>query len=457
MEPSACNPGPSDRSAPLSDFTMPAPSLTAMERRTDPRILIGDLDQQLEQVVEVSGVVQSLRGFKKHSFLVIQDRSGTVQCFVPKSVGGEAELPPAGSFVRIEGKVTANNQAKIGYEIVASKVTAVSAAREVPVFPLDRPIESGLDFQLDNRAAAIRNKFVRAAFQVQAQVGKSFRTTMGELGFTEIHTPKIVAGGTEGGAEVFQVDYFGNGASLAQSPQLYKQIAAAAFERVYEVGAVFRAENSHTARHLTEFTGLDYEMALISDQHDVIDVQERFIRDLIADLKASQAANMELLGVDLPQIAIIPRITWREANHLIAKHGTEDPEKNFDLAVGDAVKKEFEADFVFVTGYPEEEKPFYIMPSKEKGFTESFDLLFRGLELSSGGQRVHDYDQLVERMVERGLRLEDNPGYLQAYKSGMPPHGGAGMGLERLAQRLTGLANIREVTLFPRDVKRLLP
>lgn len=428
-----------------------------LDQNTDSRQLVADLGSLVDQEVQISGVVQSARGFKNHSFLVVADRSGTVQCVVPKSVYGDEELPQMGSFVEVNGKVTSSGQAKLGYELLADAVKLLSSSSEGPVFQLDRPIEAALDYQLDNRAAAIRNKFVQAAFVLQSQVGRAFRTTLEGLNFREIHTPKIVAGGTEGGAEVFQIDYFGNPASLAQSPQLYKQIAAAAFERVYEIGAVFRAENSHTNRHLTEFTGLDYEMSFIRDQHDVMDVQERFVRNLVASLSSEAANEMEALGAVPPTIDVIPRISWKEAHQLIEKHSTGNSEANFDKAVGEAVKKEWGSDFIFVHGYPEEEKPFYIMPSEEHGFTESFDLLFQGLEISSGGQRVHDYDQLVERMIARGLRVEDNPGYIQAYKSGMPPHGGAGMGLERITQRLTGLPNVRQVSLFPRDVKRVLP
>ena len=452
---------PSEEPIDLSDVTSSGASdpnaADRLSGNPDPRYLISDLGSALEQEVQISGIVQSLRGFKNHSFLVVRDRSGVVQCVVPKSVYADSELPPMGTYIEVHGKVTPSTQAKLGYELLAESVSPLSNAIETPVFQLDRPIEAALDFQLDNRAIAIRNRFIQAAFVIQSRVGSVFRSTLEDLGFREVRTPKIVAGGTEGGAEVFQIDYFGSPASLAQSPQLYKQIAAAAFERVYEIGPVFRAENSHTNRHLTEFTGLDFELALIRDQHDVMGVQERFVRNLFTALNELESEELELLGISLPSVGNIPRITWKEAKALVERHGTQQKDSNFDMAVGDAAKREWGSDFVFVFGYPEEEKPFYIMPSAEAGFTESFDLLYQGLEISSGGQRVHDYEQLVARMTERGLRLEDNPGYLQAYKFGMPPHGGAGLGLERITQRLAGLANVRQVSLFPRDVKRVLP
>ncbi len=422
---------------------------------SESRSLLESLGSQLGATVNFAGMVENVRDFKHHAFVILRDRSAVVQGVVSKDSG--IKVPAVGIFVEGSGTVTPNSKAPAGYEIGITAMKAVSASKDLAPVPFDRPISSSLDYQLDNRAVVLRNKVVQAAFKVQARVGSVFRSTMEELGFLEIHTPKIVSGGTEGGAEVFKINYFDQPASLAQSPQLYKQISAGAFERVYEIGPVFRAETSFTSHHMTEFIGLDYEMTMIRDQHDVMDVQEKYIRNLVEKLREHESDQLALLGVNLPEIDVIPRISWNDADRLVDKHNTRAADVKWDKSVGIAVQKEFGVDFVFVYGYPEEEKPFYIMPSEKVGYTESFDLLFRGLEISSGGQRVHDFDQLVERMTERGLRLEDNPGYLQAYRSGMPPHGGAGVGLERLVQRLTGISNIRQVSLFPRDPARVLP
>ena len=421
---------------------------------TAQRLRIDELVEGQESTV--AGFVFALREFKHHAFAVLRDATGYLQLVLQKEEG--KDLPVIGSTLKASGNLVAQKNSWNSLEMQVENYEVLSSPKDTPPLVLDRPPNESLDLHLDLRSISIRNPYVAAAFQLQALVGKIFRTSLEELGFLEIHTPKIVAGGTEGGAAVFKIDYFDRSASLAQSPQLYKQIAAGGFDRVYEIGAVYRAENSHTSRHLTEFTGLDFELGFIKDEHDVMDVEEHFVRKLAEAINAWDSTAKKLLQIEDIQIGEIPRISYQEALSLIDQLDTASPDKTFDKAVGDAVKQTTGSRFVFVYGYPTEEKPFYIMPLEDSpGFTRSFDLLFDGLEISSGGQRIHDYDQLVANMVRYGLNPAEYQGYLDAFKYGMPPHGGGGMGLERVAQRFAELPNIRQTTLFPRDVDRTQP
>ena len=414
------------------------------------------LTQDLTEKITLCGMVQNLRDFKHHAFIGLRDRSGYIQTVLSKSP--QAKLPTIGSILKIEGTLKAEPKAPGGKELNITELSILSSpTEELPVM-LEFANKETLDTVIDNRALSIRNPWVNAVFRIQALIAKAFRQTLERHGCLEIHTPKFVAGGTEGGAEVFAVEYFERTAYLAQSPQLYKQISAGAFEGVYEIGPVFRAENSQTIRHLTEFTGLDLELCYINDEQDVMSVVEEFIREIYLLIGNTAANTLSFLGTKLPALTDIPRITHQTAEQLVEKHGTHDIEKNWDKAVSLAVKHEYNSAFVFVYGYPKSEKPFYIMPDETNPkYTRSFDLLCNGLELCSGGQRINSLEQLTASLRSHGLNPESYPGYLDAFKYGMPPHGGAGLGLERITQILLGLGNVREATLFPRDVKRLTP
>jgi nondiscriminating aspartyl-tRNA synthetase len=281
----------------------------------------------------------------------------------------------------------------------------------------------------------------------------------------EIQTPKIVAGATESGANVFTIDYFGRHAYLAQSPQLYKQIMVGAFERVFEVGPVFRAEPHDTPRHLNEYVSLDAEMGFIEDHTSVMAVLSDVVRGMIAmvgDTLATAAIAPDLRLPEVPEQ--IPALHFDEAQELIARHTDEDPRGEPDLAptherwLGDWARREHGSEFLFVTGYPMVKRPFYTHPDPRRpGYSNSFDLLFRGLELVTGGQRLHRYADYLVALEARGLSPEPLAGYLEAFKYGMPPHGGFAIGLERWIARLIGAPNVRETTLFPRDLNRLTP
>lgn len=436
-----------------------APSSGSLPAISSKRLLTKEIVDSAEPkgLVGVAGIVTTVRDFKSHAFIKIEDRSGALQTVVDKSVQGIV-IPAPGSFVEMGGIVELQPRAPGGKELRVANLRVISSPTEpLPVLLNCSPKEN-LEVQLDHRPAALRNPWINAVFRMQHLVGKAFRESMENAGCIEVHTSKLVSGGTEGGAQVFALKYFDKQVSLAQSPQVFKQLAVGAFERVYEIGPVFRAENSNTSRHLTEFTSLDFEIAHISSQHDVMDVEEMFVRRLFDTVKTEGARILELHKVTLPEIVQIPRITHQQACSLVEKHKTAHPERTWDFSVGEAVFKEFNSRLVFVYDYPRDEKPFYIMPHKDNPqLTHSFDLLFNGLEMSSGGQRIHELDMLLANMTAYGLNPANYPAYQEAFKYGMPTHGGAGIGLERVTQMLLGLGNVREATMFPRDVKRVSP
>ena len=414
---------------------------------------------QSGSVVTVAGRVIARRDFKAHAFLVIKDRSGELQLVMEKTGSlAAAPAPKIGSYIEAQGAVCPQERAPGGKELLLSAIIQLGSPHaELPLLLNTRPKET-LEVQLDHRPLSLRNPWVETVFRVQHLVGKAYRAAMEELGFVEIHTSKLVAGGTEGGAQVFKLPYFDIEMTLAQSPQVFKQLAVAAFERVFEIGPVFRAENSNTRRHLTEFTSLDFEIAFIAGVHDVMDVEEYFVRRLFEVLQAEGADHLRRFKAVLPQVGVIPRITYTEADALIDKHATRSSDKTWDRCVGEAALEEWGAHFLFVTEYPADEKPFYLMPIKDRpGFTHSFDLLFNGLEMSSGGQRIHIWEELLANIKVKGLDPKNYPAYEEAFKYGMPPHGGGAIGLERLTQMVLGLSDVREAAMFPRDVRRTAP
>ena len=301
-------------------------------------------------------------------------------------------------------------------------------------------------------------------FKVQEGLVRSFRDYLTGEGFTEVHTPKIVRAGAEGGSNIFRLDYFGKKAYLAQSPQFYKQTMVGAFERVFEVGPVFRAEKHATPRHLNEYTGLDLEMGHIRSFYDIMEMETGYLRRAAALLAAEYRPELELLEVDLPDVSKIPCLRFQQAKQMAAeKYGCpiRDPydlEPEEEARIGRYVKEELGSDLVFITHYPSKKRPFYAMDDPEDPqYTLSFDLLFRGMEVTTGGQRIHDWAAQTAKMEARGMDPADFDSYLMIHKHGMPPHGGLGIGLERLTMQLCGLDNIRRASLFPRDRTRMDP
>jgi nondiscriminating aspartyl-tRNA synthetase len=415
----------------------------------------------------LAGWLHNVRELRNVTFLILRDGQGLAQVVVsgPEAIAGLAGLNRE-SVLSIEGVAVAQPQAPGGVEIQCPIVEVVSSAVEAPPFDLFRPqLPAQLPTILDHAPLTLRHPRQRALFRLSAALVSGFSETLRGLRFVEIQTPKIVASATEGGANVFAIDYFGRPAYLAQSPQFYKQIMVGVFERVFEVGPVFRAEPHDTPRHLNEYVSLDVEMGFVRDHTTVMAVLTETLRGMVAALHGEAAEALSLVGATPPAVPVeIPHIHFSEAQELIARETGEDARGEPDLApaherwLGDWARREHGSDFLFVVGYPMVKRPFYTHPDPARPeYSNSFDLLFRGLELVTGGQRLHRYEDYLAALTARGLDPEPFAGYLEAFKFGMPPHGGFAIGLERWVARLVGAENVRETTLFPRDLHRLTP
>ncbi len=411
-----------------------------------------------EEVV-LAGWVSSVRMLGKIAFIKLRDRTGISQVTISSS-NPSFELVKTitpESVLAVKGVVKRNEKSLTGWELIPSEIKVLNKA-ETPL-PLDisGKIESELETRLSNRFMDLRQEKVKSIFLIRDGVLTALRNYSEGRGFVEVHTPKIVGSGAEGGATLFEVDYFGKKAFLSQSPQLYKQeLMATGFDKVYEIGNYFRAEKSDTSRHVAEFTMWDVEMAFIESQEDVMSFLEEAIVYVYDFVKKNYEKELSVLGVDLkvPKTPF-PRISYSEAIDLLGKKKGDEIGSEDEKKLGE-IMKEKGFDLFFITGFPEEEKPFYIMESGD-GFSYSFDLEQGGQELTSGGQREHRHDVLIERMKEKGLNPENFKDYLQAFRFGMPPHGGFGLGVDRLVQKMLGINNIREVVLHPRDLKRIKP
>jgi nondiscriminating aspartyl-tRNA synthetase len=428
------------------------------------RILSSELAGHAGETVSVAGWVHRRRLLKSVAFLIVRDRAGTAQVITADPPLFEALCEE--SAVEVTGRVLANASAPGGVEITQPRVEVVSEAFGVPPLELFRPrLAAALPTQLDHGGLALRHPTRQAALRIGAAAAAGFRETLRGLGFTEIFTPKIVASATESGANVFGIDYFGRPAYLAQSPQFYKQAMVGVFERVFEVGPVFRAEPHDTARHLAQYTSLDAEMGFIGDHRDVMAVLRETLAGMSAAVSARASAELARLGVAAPEVASgVPALHFSEAVSLVGRALGEDLSAEPDLApaherwLGEWAKREHGSDFLFVTGYPMRKRPFYTHPEPGRPeYSNSFDLLFRGVELVTGGQRLHRYTDYVEALAARGEPVEPYRSYVDNFRYGMPPHGGFAIGLERYVARLVGAANVREVTAFPRDLHRLSP
>ncbi|HEX3388348.1 MAG TPA: aspartate--tRNA(Asn) ligase [Streptosporangiaceae bacterium] len=429
------------------------------------RVLAADLPRHVGEHVMIAGWLHRRRELKSVTFLIVRDRSGLAQVVLRD----DAEAPPGlteETVIEVRGVVAANPQAPGGAELISPVLTALSGPAEPPPLEIYRPaITAGLPAILDGAPTSLRHPVLRAGSELAAATVAGFREALDGLGFTEIHTPKIVESATESGANVFGIDYFGRPAYLAQSPQFYKQALVGVFERVYEVGPVFRAEPHDTARHLAQYTSLDAELGFIEGQRDVMAVLRETIAGMVTGVRQRAGAAVGLLEISLPEVPDpIPDIHFADAQELIAAQAGWDPRGEPDLSpaderwLGEWARREFGSEFVFVTGYPMAKRPFYTHPDPARpGYSNSFDLLFRGLELVTGGQRLHRHADYLAALDRLGADPAAYASYLQVFAHGMPPHGGFAIGLERWTARLTGAANVRQVTLFPRDLHRLSP
>ena len=422
--------------------------------------------ERLGQTVQVQGAVHALRDMGNVAFVVLRRRDGLVQCVYEEGVTkfNLKDIREAAT-VEVTGKLEASEKAPGGVEIRLLDVRVLS----MPEAPLPLAISkwklnTSLEARLNYRSISLRNIRERAKFKVQEGLVRGVREFLYQQGFTEIHTPKIGAKGAEGGSNLFRLDYFHRPAVLEQSPQLYKQMMVGVFDRVFETGPVFRAEKHNTKRHLNEYTSLDFEMGYIEGFEDVMAMETGFLQYAMELLKRDYAKELSILDVSLPDVSRIPAIRFDEAKEKVAEKYQRKIRNPFDLEpeeeqlIGRYAKEEWGADFVFVTHYPSKKRPFYAMDDPEdERYTLSFDLLFRGLEVTTGGQRIHDYQMLLEKLEKRGMTEEGLETYLDTFKHGMPPHGGLGIGMERLTMQLLGEENVRETTLFPRDLSRLVP
>jgi nondiscriminating aspartyl-tRNA synthetase len=412
--------------------------------------------------VELSGWLHRRRTLKSVTFLILRDRTGLAQAVLraPEEIASAAGLTEE-TPIRLRGTPTANPQAPGGVELTGVTVRPLADPAAPPPFDLYRPgVPAALPTILDHAPVSLRHPALRVPFEITAASVHGFREALDGLHFTEVHTPKVTASATESGSNVFALDWFGGSAYLAQSPQFFKQAMVGVFERVYEVGPVFRAEPHDTSRHLAQYTSLDAELGFISGPGEVMAVLREAVAGMLTAVAERAAPALRVLDLKLPQVPDeIPSIHFAEALALLGRDAAEP-----DLAPSDERRlsawalAEHGSEFLYVTGYPTAKRAFYTHPDPSRPYySHSFDLLFRGLELVSGGQRLHRRADYESALAERGLRTEPFADYLHFFDQGLPPHGGFAIGLERWTSRLTESDNIRRTTLFPRDLHRLSP
>ena len=416
--------------------------------------------------VVMNGAIHNLRDMSEFVFVILRTYEGLVQCVLEKSKDCYEALRE-GMTLEVTGVVRLEERAPGGYEILITDLEVLSKPVEGTMMPVPISkwkLNTSLEAKLEYRPISLRNMRERAIFKIQEGLVRGFREYMFLQHFTEVRTPKIVAGNAEGGANVFKLEYFGKRAFLAQSPQFYKQTMVGVYDRVFEVAPVFRAEKHNTTRHLNEYTSMDFEIGYIRSFYEIMETEQAMLVYTFDLLRKDYAKELKILDITLPDASKIPTVRFDEAKELVAKKYGRQIKNPYDLEpeeehlIGQYFKEEYESDFVFVTHYPSKKRPFYAMDDPEdRKFTLSFDLLFKGMEITTGGQRIHDYAEIVEKMEKRGMEVEDFTNYLMIFKHGMPPHGGAGIGLERLTMKLMGESNVRETTMFPRDVSRLEP
>ncbi len=418
------------------------------------------------QEVTLLGWIHKIRSLGGVNFLILRDGEGLIQIVLDQKHKDKIKGLGNESVVQITGMVKKEPRAPGGVEIQVSDLVVLSkVSGELPLEINREGIEAKLDTILRNRTIALRNLKLKLIFKIQSKILEAFRNFFGSRDFTEIKTPKIVSAGAEsGGAEMFEIDYFDRKAYLAQSPQLYKQIMVGVFEKVFEIGPVFRAEPHDTTRHLNEYISLDMEMGFINGLDDLLKIHQEFIEYLIDHLSKTCQEELRALKITLPKLVKIPILTFQEAQKLLEKNyhkkclGLPDLKPDHEQLIGHYSQKKWKSDFVFITHYPRAKKPFYVADDpKNPQLSLSFDILFRGLEITTGGQRIHLYDNYLKKMKEFGLNPTDFAEFLEVFKYGMPPHGGSGTGLERLTMKLLNLENIREASLFPRDINRIKP
>ncbi len=431
-----------------------------------------DFNSYLDKEIELTGMIQNLRILGWGGFIILRLPNYIIQTVVDKNkVQYPLENLTVESYVKIKGIVKSATIKDIAInprfcEIQVTDIELISSPslNQLPIDTTKKELNVGLDTKFDLRPLSLRHPKQRAIFKISSVIFNEFGNFLTNKGFTRICSPKIVFSGAEGGANIFNIDYFEKKAFLAQSPQFYKQMMVGVYGRVFETGPVFRAEKHDSSRHLNEYVSLDIEMALNNGYEDLIIVESLLLNSIFEKLKIECQNEIELLGIEIPKIDKIYTVKFSEIKEIIYKKYNKDYRGEKDLCpeeerlISEFIKKEYNTDFVFVTHYPTEKRPFYAMPDPEKPEeTLSFDLLFRGLEITTGGQRLHKYEDYINKMRKLGMNVDSFKSYLQCFEYGMPPHGGFGLGLERITASLCNLNNVKEASLFPRDINRLEP
>ena len=426
-------------------------------------ILSGDY---VGKTVKMNGAVHNIRDMGEFAFVILRKAEGLVQCVYEE---GKTEFDLKNlkeeSAVEVTGVVELEERAPQDFELRLTGIRVLSEPAETMPIAINKwKMNTSLETRLSLRPVSLRNVRERAKFKIQEGIVRGFREFLSSQGFTEVHTPKIVSRGAEGGANVFKLNYFNKKAELGQSPQFYKQMMVGVFDRVFEVAPVFRAEKHNTTRHLNEYIGLDFEMGYIDSFEDVMAMETGMLKSVMNYVKEHCPEELALLKADVPEIKEIPTIRFHEAKQIMEEKFGHKSKNRYDLNPDEEVllcqwaKEEYGSEFVFVTHFPSAKRPFYAMDDKDDPkLALSFDLLFRGLEITTGGQRIHDYQEQMDKLAARKMNAELFESFTMLHKYGMPPHGGLGIGLERLTMQLLGLNNIREASMFPRDMNRLEP
>lgn len=420
------------------------------------------------RIASMKGIIHRIRQMTGFAFVILRTARETVQCVYSPDFSEYRmdESVTEGCAVKVTGKIVKDETRADRYELQIHGIEVLSSpAEQMPIVINKKQLDNiPLDLNINMRPVTLRNPKERAVFKVQEGIARGFREYLTGQGFTEIHTPKINAQGAEGGANIFKLDYFGKQVFLAQSPQFYKQMLVPVYERVFEIAPVFRAEHHDTSRHLNEYISMDFEMGFIDSFYDIMNMETAVLKYIMNLLRTEYAQEVSLLNASLPEITEIPAIRFADAKEIIVKKFKKkitdfrDFEPEEEQLLGKWAKQQYGSDFLFVTHYPAEKRPFYTMNDPEDPeHTLSFDLLFRGIEITTGGQRIHDYNVQVAKMRSLGMNPDDFESYLMTHKYGMPPHGGLGLGLERITMHLLGFKNVRCASMFPRDINRVTP
>lgn len=432
----------------------------------NPDVEIETINEHMNKRIKLHGSVYKIRKMSVFAFVLLRTKRSVLQCVYNEEFSNfKLDTLKEESCITLTADVIKEERSKSGWELRMIDVIVLSEAKAAsPIVINNKIVETSLENLLDYRPITLKNEKERAIFKIQEGICNGFRKFLLNQKFTEIHTPKIVYAGAEGGSNIFHLNYFNKDAYLTQSPQFYKQMMVGVFERVFEIAPVFRAEKHDTSRHLNEYTSVDFELGYIESFEDIMQMETLMIKFTLNELNKNYINELELLKVNLPNLTAIPSIKFKEAKELISKeynrkiNDYDDFEPEEEKLLSEIIQKKTDSEFVFVTHYPSKKRPFYAMDDLcNPEETLSFDLLFRGLEITTGGQRIHDYTEQLQKMKQRNMNLELFESYLMIHKYGIPPHGGLGLGLERFTSKLLNQDNVRRSTLFPRDINRVIP